>query len=61
MSETLSRSMDLPSIKARLHQNLPLVGRRLLFYEHPTTVNFASLRLRPDQERTQGQAKPLPA
>lgn len=24
-------------------------------------MNFASLRLRPDQERTQGQAKPLPA
>ena len=38
MSETLSRSMDLPSIQARLHPNLPLVGRRLLFYEHPTTA-----------------------
>lgn len=24
-------------------------------------MNFASLRLRPDQERTRGQAKPLPA
>jgi hypothetical protein len=24
-------------------------------------MNFASFRLRPDQERTQGQAKPLPA
>lgn len=23
-------------------------------------IHFASIRLRPDQERTQGQAKPLP-
>ena len=35
--DSLYRSMDLPSIKARLHPNLPLVWRRLLFYEDPTT------------------------
>ena len=60
MSETLSRSMDPPSIKARLHQNLPLVGRRLLFYEHPTTEWWTLPVFASDPTRREHRVKPSP-
>ena len=47
MSETLYTDLWI-SPDLRLHPNLPLVWRRLLFYEDRTTENFASLRLRPE-------------
>lgn len=57
--QTLSRSMDLPSIQARLHAPLTRWATPcFLWTPHHWMMNLASLRLRPDQERTHGQAKP---
>lgn len=54
------RSMDLPSIQARLHSNLPLVGRRLLFYEHPTTEWWTLPVFASDPTRREHTVKPSP-
>jgi hypothetical protein len=45
---------------ARLHQNLPFVGRRLLFYEHPTAEWWTLPVFASDPTRREDRVKPSP-